>query len=261
MAVEDATEVYLRYARANEGKSQRTAPHERHRRRLYPRILHADRVLREQYSGLTTVMISRRLQPKDQNGEWLPPSLLSRSLHTPHVMRRAREVVRYHLREFDYSYVRVTAPTESAATPHEHRYFWVDDPENRITVDKFRPVIEEHLQHVPNADEDHHPIEESGRSGAITVRHAPPLVDEDPVEADAIHREWTELFAADDSAPLNTRGAQYLASQLAHMPLWDQFDSDKDNPPRPLIEGGMIARATPSQWFGASNDLPNLCER
>jgi hypothetical protein len=202
-------------------------------------------------------MFTRRLSPTDDAGDWFSPLQLDLMLHNSAVMKRVRKALRHYLGSFEFEYLRVTAPTTSAATPHEHRYLWIDDPNDKITVEHIEPALQGHLSYCVNATGDHHEYDPAGENGAITIRHAPPLVDQEPEKVAAVQRGSKALEGV-DARLKNTRGAQYLASQLAHMPLWNEFDSNESDPERTLLEGGAIAKATPSKWFGTSNGVPKL---
>jgi hypothetical protein len=154
--------------------------------------------------------------------------------------------LRYHLRDFDWEYVAVTAPTDTAATPHEHIYIWADDGDNQITAAMARPAIEQHVEKVADASEEHH------RSESIIIRHDPPLVDHTP---DGISRILTESAVADDGrVPVNTAGAQYLASQLPHLVVRDVFDSEREVSDV-AIDGGVVGWATPHNWVRSSRGI------
>jgi hypothetical protein len=178
-------------------------------------------------------------------------------------MRRVRKSVNYQLGsdlDLAFEYLRTTAVTKGAAIPHEHRYFWIDDPDNEVGVENFRLALEDHLEYTMNALPEHHEIDPHGEDGAITVRHSPPLVDETPEHEDAIREACTEMDGVDERLQ-NTRGAQYIASQLPHLFLGDKFDATKQTPVSTLIEGGAIDLATPSRWVGFSQGVPGLGER
>lgn len=246
MSLKRAVQVYLVYQRSIRQSTELTSGYERHRDKIYPRILSADRYFRSNYDGLTTVLLTRRLEPTDKDGKWIEPAMLDMMLHNKRVMKRVRKSLNYQLRGLDFEYMRVTAPTETAATPHEHRYLWVDDPENRVTVEHIKPALEDHLAYCANARREHHPVVPSGEEGAITIRHTHPLVDFEYTRGDDIR---------------HTQGAQYLASQLAHLHLGEKFNPDTADPLLTLLEGGAIAWATPSTWFGTSRGVPKLGER
>jgi hypothetical protein len=244
MKVRKAKEAYIRYQGRLYHSESHTSAYERHRYGIYPKILNADRHFLNNFEGLTTVLLTRRIQPTDKNDQWIEPATLDAMLHNSYLMRRINEVAHYRLKkvkDLNYEYIRVTAPTESTATPHEHRYFYIEDPNNKVTIDDFRHIIDEHTENCANAMRKHHQVNE-GSHDAVNVRYDPPVVD--------------DKYASDGTR--HTAGSQYLVSQLAHLPLGDKLDSATDDPNEPLLEGGMLGWATQSQWFGASNGVPNL---
>jgi len=256
--LKEAKRVYLAYQRAAyNSDDKRTSRYSDHRYGQYPRILSADRYFQNKYEDLTTVLFTRRIWPKDIHGDWIEPYLLDESLHAPLVMRKIRKSINYQLQNFDFEWVRVTATTKTAATPHEHRVFWIDDPDDEISVEHFRNALEIHWQYVPCAAEAEDYVDPDGREGAITIRHNPPLVDEKPAKPEAIRHGCKQMDGVERRIK-NTQGAQYLASQLSHIWLGDKFHSECDDPRNTLLEGGAIAWATPSRWFGASNGVPKL---
>jgi len=191
-------------------------------------------------------MLTLREVPTDQDDRWMPPLQLDMMLNNKKVTESVRKALNYRLGRkagLEFEYVRVVAPTESAATPHEHRYLWVDDPDNVVNVEQIKPALEKHLKYCPEAHREHHPTDPQGENGAITIRHDPPLVDEDSARGDDLR---------------HTQGGQYLASQLPHLPLGDKFDPQKDDPKATLLEGGAVAWASSKRWFGASRGVPKL---
>lgn len=146
----------------------------------------------------------------------------------------------------------MTAPTRSAGTPHEHIYLWIEDPDNTISTDDLAPALGKHLSNCPNAYEKHHSYRSDGTDGAITVQHSPTIVQKAP---ERIHGVLEK--SAGPPVP-NTRGSQYLAAQLAHLPLADFYDGQRENPPGPLIEGAALAWASPHHWFRASSGVPKI---
>nr|WP_157969360.1 hypothetical protein [Haloplanus rubicundus] len=205
---------------------------------MYPRLCVADRQLRERYDDVTTAMITRRLSPIE-DGDWMPPLQIDHQLHNSSVWKSVYRGYTGALEDYDFEYVAVSAPTSTAATPHQHIYLWIEDPDNQIMANDFGPVIERHLKHCPNAYRKDHEYDEDGQSGTITVRHDPSLTNHEQHE------------------PI-TKGAQYLASQLAHLPLGDFYRADKDDPDEALLEGAAISWATDHNWFRSSQGFPNL---
>ena len=252
LTVSKARETYLKVQRDSWNTEGRTSKYERHKLQTYPRILEADRYFRTEYEDLTTAMLTRRLSPIDDAGEWLTPWECNEMLHGGSIQRSVREAAQYQLGGFEYEWVAVTAPTESAGTPHEHIYFWIDDPDDKVTTDHFSTALDKHLKYCVNAYQENHRYQTDGTGGSITVRHTPEIVTEIPNRLNAIKRE------TDTSLIPNTRGAQYLASQLAHLPLGDYYDGSRENPPDALFEGAALAWASHRNWFRASAGVPAL---
>lgn len=250
LSIEEARVAYLRTQRASWNSDSRTSKYERHRYHLYPRMLDADRHFQSEYDGLTTAMLSRRLSPINESGSWLTPWECNEMLHGGTIHRSIREAIDYQFSGFSYEWVAVTAPTQSAGTPHEHIYLWIDDPDNDVTTEYFESGLEKHLKHCVNAHEKHHQYRADGSGGAITVQHSPEVVKEAPEKISTILEE--------NSPRPNTLGAQYLASQLAHFPLGDFYDESKENPPEALLEGAALSWASPRNWFRASRGVPAL---
>lgn len=256
MTVDRAREIYIRYI-GSQVNSPNTSKLERHQQKTYPRILRVDQESRA-ISSLTTVMMSRRVWPLNESDEWIPPLKLDEMLHGGDVKTRMRNAVKHQLDDRFHRYVAVTAPTESAATPHEHIYYWIFDPDNEITVDQFAPALEKHLESCPNARREDHQYDEDGVKGAITVRHDPPVTDQAPESAEAMVDDDFAFTTDGGEYRPNTRGAQYLASQLAHLPLADQRSHDHQNPQPTLLEGGALAWASSYDWFRSSQNVPAL---
>ena len=250
LSVNEAATTFLKTQRASWTSDNRSSKYERHRYELYPRILGADRHFQAEYEGLTTAMLTRRLSPLDDAGNWVTPWECDDMLHGGTIHRSVRGAINYQLEGFEYEWVAVTAPTTSAGTPHEHRYFWIDDSENSVTTDHLASALDKHLKHCANAYRRDHRYQADGMSGAITVRHDPPIVKEHPDKME-------EIIKQTDTLEPNTRGAQYLSSQLAHLPLGDFYSDERENPPQALFEGAALAWASPRKWFRASRGVPD----
>lgn len=253
LTVAEARDTYLKIERHTWNTEGHTSKYMRHRKSLYPRILEADRRLQERYNGLTTAMLTRRLSPLDEAGEWLTPWECISLLHGGTVRRRVRRCLNRHIAR-PFEWIAVTAPTKSAGTPHEHIYLWIEDPENDVDVTNLAPALDKHLDGVANAYEKHHQFEPDGSEGAITVRHNPPCTDTVPERFFDIQQE------SETTARPNTSGAFYLARQLAHLPVGDFYNSNEPNPADPLLDGGALAWASGEthRWFRASQGVPEL---
>ena len=123
-------------------------------------------------------------------------------------------------------------------------------PGSSTTTEHFATGLDKHLKHCVNAYQKHHQYRTDGSGGAITVQHPPDVVDEYPDKLDNILEESTPHP--------NTTGAQYLASQLAHLPVGDFYDGTKDNPTEALLEGAALSWASPRNWFRTSRGVPAL---
>jgi hypothetical protein len=256
VSVAEAGEMYQRVQLSNLDESTLTSKYERHKCEIYPRILEADRHFRAKFNDVTTAMLTRRLSPLDDADRWLTPWECNEMLHGGKVHRSVRRALNYQLDAFSFEWVAVTAPTRSAGTPHEHIYIWIDDSDNSITIDNIFPARAKHLKHCTNAYEKHHRYRADGTGGAITLQHDPEIIDHVPNEFFSI-AENSRTYTETGKVLPNTRGAQYLASQLAHLPLGDYYAKDRQDPPQALFEGAALAWASPYNWFRASNGVPS----
>jgi hypothetical protein len=257
LTVDEAGEAYLKVQRHNWKSNKWTSAYERHKYQTYPRILEADRHFRNEYEGLTTVMLTRRLSPLDDTRNWLTPWECNEMLHGGKVHRSVRDTLAYQLGNFEFEWLAVTAPTRSAGTPHEHIYLWIDDPDDEVTTDHIGPALDKHLKYCMNAYEKHHRYRPDGTDGAITVQHSPDCIDSIPARICRILEE-SATYEINGELPNNTRGAQYLASQLAHLPLGDYYDPQQETPSMALYEGAALAWASFRNWFRAGQRVPGL---
>lgn len=251
VTVAEAGKTYLKVQRANWNDDSVTTKYERHKFKTYPRILQADRHFQSAYNGVTTAMLTRRLSPSDDADRWLTPWECNEMLHGGSIHRSIRRALDYQLDTFAFEWVAVTAPTRSAGTPHEHIYLWIDDPDNHVTADHVTPALDKHLKHCTNAHEKHHRYRADGTGGAITIQHDPDL------RKEAHHNVAKHVIRGNTPPQANTLGAQYLASQLAHLPFGDFYADDRDDPPQALFEGAALAWASPYNWFRASGGFPS----
>lgn len=256
LAVEAARGAYLRVQRDSWTRDSRTSKYERHRFEIYPRILEADRHFRHHFE-LSTAMLTRRLSPLDERDNWLTPWECNEMLHGGGIQKSVRQSLNYQLRDYSFEWVAVTAPTRSAGTPHEHIYLWIDDPAGDVTPDHLTPALGKHLKHCANAYQKDHRHRADGTDGAVTVQHSPTLAGAVPEALTDILKE-SATYADSGKLSRNTAGAQYLASQLAHLPLGDFYDGQRADPPAPLLDGAALAWASPNHWFRASGGVPEL---
>jgi len=258
LTVGEAGETYLKIQRTNWKNDQLTSKYERHLHNLYPRLLEADRHFQAEYDGLTTVMLTRRLSPLDEFGGYLTPWECNEMLHGGGVHQSLNQAISYQLGDsFRYEWVGVTSPTKTAGTPHEHLYFWIEDPADKITTQHFSTGLDKHIKYCTNAYEQDHTYRVDGTDGALTFQHNPQRCELSPDGFWNV-REVSQTYAATGQVRDNTTGAQYLASQLAHLPVADFYNSNHDYPPTALLEGAAMAWASPYNWFRASGGVPAL---
>jgi len=250
VTVAEAGETYLKVQRSNWQDGAHTSKYEYHKSEMYPRICHADRHFQAQYAGLTTAMLTRRLSPSDDSDSWLTPWECNEMLHGGGVHRSVRDALDYHLDGLEFEWIAVTAPTRSAGTPHEHIYLWIDDPDDDVTADHVAPALDKHLKHCTNAYEKHHRYRTDGTGEAITVQHDPDLRKQ---SHDGVAKQ---VMRGNTPPCLNTAGAHYIASQLAHLPVGDYYAKGRPDPPQALFEGAALAWASPRNWFRASRGVP-----
>ena len=255
VTVAEAGETYLKVQRSNWQTDTLTSKYERHKFEIYPRILEADRHFRADYDSVTTVMLTRRLSPLDESDNWLTPWECNEMLHGGKIHRSIRGTLSYQLDDFEFEWIAVTAPTRSAGTPHEHIYLWIDDPSDDITTDHIKPARDKHLKYCANAHEKHHQYRVDGTNGAVRLQHTPNIVDHVPKEFFSI-AENSPTYDETGRVLHNTRGAQYLASQLAHLPVGDYYDPHREDPPQALFEGAAVAWISPWNWFRSSRGVP-----
>jgi hypothetical protein len=256
VTVGEAGKTYLKTDQWNRNSNTYTSKHQYHLRELYPRILEADRHFQQEYSGLTTAMLTRRLSPLDDNYEWLTPWECNEMLHGGKIQRSIRDAIDYHI-DAEYEWLGVTAPTRSAGTPHEHIYLWIEDPDDTVTVGDLKPARDLHLKHCQNAYKRHHKSQGDTKGRAITVQHSPEQVGEIPKKIMSV-LEHSETYNRTGNAPPNTAGAQYLASQLVYLHLADFYDAARDDPPLALFEGAALAWVSDHDWFRHGQGLPSL---
>jgi len=253
VTVDEARETYVKVERDAWGTDGRTSKHMRHKKDLYPRILEADRQFQDQYEGLTTAKLTRGISPWDDSGERLTPWEIDMMLNGGSVRSQVRNSLDYYLRGkggFDFEWVAVTSVTRTTGTPREYIYLWIEDPENQVSTGHLAPALKKHLENCENAYDEDHAYDEEGTGGVITVQHSPALVSEHP-------EKLSEIFRKSEARDRpNTTGAQFVATQLVHLPVGDYSNSKRKNPPDILLEGAALAWASPNRWFRASGEVP-----
>lgn len=207
-------------------------------RSRYARIRDGDRYLRTTMDGLTTVLLSLRLSPTDENGRVVTPWQLTEDLYAP--LESVMGSLRYTLGKhgFEYEYVRVTSGTVGWSSPHLHLYCWVEDPHDAVDCEMFRSVVSKHVEKCPRASWQSHDVTEER---TVVIEHDPLLATETDARDGGI---------GDLRDVMGTRGALYLGTQLPHMALIGE--------PEPWeLDRAVTAWISSRRWFSPSADFPD----
>lgn len=251
MTLERAREAYLRYQRASYNHPRRYSKVEEIRAK-HGLILGAGRELQEVYGdSLTTVLLSLRISPievEDGTRRWVEPVKLDQWLHSS--WDNIKRTMRYHLDGFDWEYLAITTTTTSAATPHTHVLVYVDDPDDEVSIEMVRSMVQSHVNNAQNAYESDHRVRD-GRDDAGNIRHDPPTVD----VTDDRHLPVLKSRDGEGFHP-TTAGLNYIANQRPHWVLDNVYDGDSDvNTDSVLVDGGAIAWAAQHRWLKPSQGL------
>jgi hypothetical protein len=175
----------------------------------YYRFLETDRQLQEQYTELSTALLSLRVPPVP-DGEYLPPLVTLDALHN--ALGDVMAALRYRLRGYDWEYARVTAGTDEFATPHIHIYVWID---GKPSFGDLEPAVEKFVEKCELAPSDGRVNRAS--EGALRLSHRPEVTDSG-----------------------ETAGIKYVATQLPHIAYVEEMENDS-------LDWGAVAHATSKQ--------------
>jgi hypothetical protein len=212
-------------------------------------------MFQEEYAGLTTAMLTRRISTEESVENRLTFWEIDEMLNGGGVRDKVRECLDYQLKQkrgFDFEWVGVTTVYRRTGTPVEFIFLWIDDPENEISTDHLAPALDKHIEGCEFASEEGHKYNEEGKGGVIVIEYEPVLVDHLPEKFSEI-REESET----EPRPI-TRSAQFVAGQLVHLPVGDYMNSNDQNPRATKIRGAALAWASPYNWFRASGGIPEL---
>ena len=248
MTVERAAEAYAVYQKASLNAPDRTSELERTRNR-HGRLLGGDIELRYRMDNPTLIFLSLRVSPiLIQNGrrQWIHPVTLDSRIADS--WENTRSTLSYHLKDYWYEYVWITATTSSAATPHRHILVYVDDPDDDIGIEVPRAAVSSFWENTQGAEHGFHTVEPDTSDAGI-IFHEVPRAEESfkshPVKYDPT--AW-----AKPSVPI-----YYMANQQPHWELKNLYDGTTDVSVNSTpIEGAAIAWCSPNKWFDSSNGFP-----
>jgi hypothetical protein len=178
----------------------------------------------------------------DRGRRWLPPVQLDAELRQR--WDPIRNALTHHLGEFDTEYLWLVGTTDSANTPHLHVLVWIHDPDDEVTVDHFRPVVDKFVTDDNRAKPEHHMIEQ-GESDAAVIEHAPAVYDHGEAAKDD-----------EDAVGPNTTGLAYLLNQRPEWCLKRLEDGETArHEERIALEGVATSWASPFDWIGSSHGI------
>lgn len=233
-----AREVYRRVVGSNRETPNRTSKVEG-ACRWYANLLDGDAYLRAEMEGLTTVLVSLRLSPTDENGKVVTPWQLTEDLYAN--VGAVMDSLRYSLgqkHDFDFEYARITSGTREWVTPHLHIYCWVADPDDNVSPEMFRRPVAKHVERCSRASWDAHDVV---NTDAVRIEH-------DPLLATRCGDDGDGIDGLRDVTP--TRGVVYVAQQMPHLALAGATEPWE-------IDRAVAAWVSSRQWVSTSEDFPD----
>jgi hypothetical protein len=173
---------------------------------------------KREYSDVTTVLVSLRVSPTDDENRLVTPYTLVQS--TKDAWAEARDKLP---KDDAFAYYWTFAGTDEWASIHVHCYCWFGDPEDEVSVGQFRPVVRRFCEvseyapwsaHFESAERDA-PIR-GGQS--VRVEHDPLLVDPEVLE-EKVAGDYAPPERLVDGSDEQSRGAIYVGSQFPHLAL------------------------------------------
>lgn len=159
--------------------------------------------------GLTTVMLTLSASPYD-NGQILPFTDHLDSIMDPDLgsWQAVKTAISRVLSDYDYNYMRILEPHTpdegdyaTSGYAHQHVALMVNDPENELEDQDFKPVMDAHIRNCKTAGSEAHrhdskavsvnPYdEEEGNIGSYLTAYMGEYVQEDPRESE----RWFKRF-------------------------------------------------------------------
>jgi len=199
-------------------------------RQNYARLMDRDRHVRREFgrASITTVLLTIRPSPVNDDGEWRNPMVLLRE--TANATQKLNETAMRYAKKDGHrvhtSYV--VSGTAYWGTPHGHVLLYLEDPEDRARMSDFAPAIKVALSRLTSYSDDAHVFDDEGEDGPVVVNHNPNLkdIEENGLDLsavyDALRRSRDNGDEADrppaDAVPDPTMAAGlYIGTQLAYI--------------------------------------------
>jgi hypothetical protein len=253
MTLEKARKVYLSYKRAEMNREGHTSDLE-YVRGLYGNIMDAERQLMDEMENPSTIFLSLRQSPIREDAgrrEWISPLRLCERLHSP--WKRVYDALRDGTSEFQrWEYITVTSYTRSAATPHMHILWYVEDPDDELSLEVGKTAVRRYVEANPLASEKFHPVNE-GESDAAVIEH------DVSRGCDRVDQSnYADVLENRDGEPFkpNSEALIYMMSQLSSWVL-TLFDGSSDiHRTSPLVDGAVIDWASTYDTWTSSMGFP-----
>ena len=137
-------------------------------KRYYAKLKALEREAERQWQGLTTVMLTLSASSLNANGNRRCPADHMRGIADG--WSASRKALHRVLDGFDWEYARVWEPHQSGYG-HLHIAVFVEDPDDDLDGERFRPVIESHVGRVDPAGSDAHGLNAVGMGDTVSVNH------------------------------------------------------------------------------------------
>jgi hypothetical protein len=254
MTLEKARKVYLSYKRAEMNRDGHTSDLE-YVRGLYGNIMDAERQLMDEMENPSTIFLSLRQSPIREDAgrrEWVSPLRLCEKLHSP--WKRVYDALRDGTSEFQqWEYVTVTSHTASAATPHKHILWYVEDPDDELSLEVGKTAVRRYVDANPLASMEYHQVEDR-ESDAAVIEH------EISRGCDRVDQSnYIDVLDQRDGEPFapNSEALIYMMSQLSSWVLAHVWDGSSDiHRDSPLVDGAVIEWASYHRTWTSSKGFP-----
>lgn len=177
-----------------------------------------ERKSKEHYENPKTVMITLSASIYQDNGNILPPVDHLDSIVDPDVgsWGTVKTAISRILKDFDYEYMRILEPHTpdkgeytTAGYAHQHIGLIVDDPNDQLDRDMFKPAIDSHIKNCDTAGREAHKITDDkyssvsifeedpnkdGSLGSYLTAYLGKKLDSKPQEAESYYKRFMSLL-------------------------------------------------------------------
>lgn len=152
-----------------------------------------------------------------------------------------------------WEYITATSFTVSCATPHKHILWYVDDPNNELSLEVGKTAVTRYVDANPLASMEYHPVNE-GESDAAVIEH------DVSRGCDRVDQSnYADVLEHRDGEPFkpNSEALIYMMSQLSGWVLAHVWDGSSDiHRTSPLVDGAVIDWASYHRTWTSSKGFP-----